>query len=330
MDKNTALETFYKNNSIDPIQVNDPQSDCYDRHLADLPDKVDQWLLKVPPKDRDVFLQLLSKYTYLRRAQCQLRYVKILANLEDHLSAANMDISQTLIITVEAGGAYASGGDNVRTDLLARTFEYVNKKQVVAAQSRLEEDELHKYQAILFLDDVIGSGVTLWGTICYLKDRFPEWFGRQKIFCGSIAPRSRGVKHIKDNCKREKISLEWLHDLDWIQQPAFANNSAEFKILEPYERLIGEYMTEEDITFFMGFQKNRLLLSFYYNTPNNTLSTFWRIGPETKPLFYRNGNQVSPKRPALSDLRTQKKQMSQQAYSFGTDRWRHKCNGDPT
>ena len=103
-----------------------------------------------------------------------------------------------------------------------------------------------------------------------------------------------------------------------MQSPAFAINSEEYRHLEDYEKLIGTCLTEPDKSFFMGFEKNRLILSFYYNTPNNTLSTFWRAGVDMEPPFYRDGDQIS--RPTLEDLKRRKAQACAQAYRLGMDR----------
>ena len=326
MDKETALKVFYETNEIDPIHVADPLDECYDKRLAELPRRVDQWLLGVEPEDREIFLNLLSKYCYLRRPQCQLRYGQILSLLRDRLSELQLDLSNVLVVTVEAGGPCASGGDNVRSDLRYRNLETLSKNQIIAVQAKLKEEDLATYRAVLFLDDVIGSGVTMWSSIQQLYKRFPVWLGRQKIFCAGIAPRKKGIDHVTKNCKNAQIPIEWLYDPTWVQDPAFCFGSPEYKKLERYEKIIGEYMTEPGKSCFMGFNKNRLLLSFYYNTPNNTLSTFWRIGVEMEPPFYRDGNQVG--RPHLDDLRKRKAQLSKQAYLFGIDRKNNKGNDD--
>lgn len=320
MDKETAIEAFYKLNQIDPRRVADPLDASYDLRLAELPKKVDQWLQYVDILDRPVFLKLLSRYCYLSRVQCQLRYGQILSLLSRQLAEAHIDIEEVLFITIEAGGAYASGGDNVRADLRYRTLGMIQRQQVIATQSNLSEKDIQPYRAVLFLDDVLGSGMTMWSAIRQLHMRFPEWFNSQKIFCGSIAPRQRGVEHINKNCKKYSLSLEWVYKKEWVQQPAFEYASQDFRQLETYERRIGEYMTDPKKSFFMGFQKNRLLLSFYYNTPNNTLSTFWRKGEDMEPPFYRDGNQ--PSRLALEELKKRKRQMGLQAYQFGIDRRR--------
>ena len=325
MDKEAAIKTFYELNHVDTRRVANPLDPCYDPRLAQLPQKVDQWLENVDAVDRALFLQLLSRYSYLSRVECQLRYGQILYALRKYLALEDLCIEKVLFVTIEAGGAYASGGDNVRADLQYRNLGLIKKQQIVAAQSKLSPEDLKPYRAVLFLDDVLGSGMTMWRAIWQLRTQFPEWFEKQKIFCGTIAPRERGVKRIDRNCRKYGISLVWLYDEAWVQEPAFESDSREYRQLERYEKQIGEYLTEPDKSFFMGFSKNRLLLSFYYNTPNNTLSTFWREGADMKPPFYRDGNQ--PDRLTLEALKSRKRQMGEQAYNFGTDRRRWKNGG---
>lgn len=320
MDKEIAIERFYKENHIDPQRVADELDASYDPRLAMLPQKVDQCLEYVDVADRPVFLKLLSRYCYLSKVQCQLRYGQVLSTLQEQLNELQISMEEVLFVTIEAGGAYASGGDNVRADLRYRNLGVIKKRQIVAAQSKLSEKDLDSYRSVLFLDDVLGSGMTMWNAIQQLRTRFPEWFDKQKIFCSSIAPRQRGIKHINKNCKKYGISLSWIYEAEWIQKPAFERSSQDYHQLEKYERCIGELLTEPGKSFFMGFAKNRLLLSFYYNTPNNTLSTFWRKGVDVEPPFCRDGDQ--PSRLSLEALKKRKRHLGEQAYIFGADRRR--------
>lgn len=318
MDAQTAIKAFYEFNGFDPVRVADPLDSSYDGRLAALPQQVDRWLQCVEEADRDAFLTLLSRYQYLSRVTCQLRYGQILNELADRLLEWGISLAETMFVTVEAGGAEASGSNNVSADLRFRNLGLISKTQVIVSQSQLLEEELQRYRAVLFLDDVIGSGMTMWRSIWQLRTRFPEWLDRQRVFCAGIAPRQRGVDRINRSCRKHGISLTWLYRPEWVQRAAFAVDSPEYRHLELYERLIGEYMTDSKKSFFMGFQKNRLLLSFYYNTPNNTLSTFWRIGPGMEPPFFRDGDQAE--RLALKEMKEQKRQTSSQAYQYGVDR----------
>ena len=71
MDKETAIERFYKENHIDPQRVADELDESYDARLAMLSQKVDQWLEYVDAADRSVFLELLSRYRYLSTVSCR-------------------------------------------------------------------------------------------------------------------------------------------------------------------------------------------------------------------------------------------------------------------
>ena len=85
------------------------------------------------------------------------------------------------------------------------------------------------------------------------------------------------------------------------------------------EKIIEDYAIEDrDKKFYMGFEKNQLLVSFYYNTPNNTLSLFWRPTSISVPLFAR----TSYKRPTIDECRKNKKKLMENAYERGkTKKW---------
>lgn len=319
MNKEEALDAFFLKNGIDLARAMDVNDINCDPVIISLPDQVDLWLSGIDEEDHEIFLELLSRYTYLTRAQCRQRYQEILDMLNARLKAEGIMLDETLFITMEAGGASASGGENVRADLKGYDLRRFAKKQLIAAQSKLEEDDIRAYRAVVFLDDIVGSGKTMWKAINSFCTKFHKSFGQKRLFLACILPRKRGIKHLLENCSDGGITVEPLYKKEWLQDPAFEINSALYHRLCPYEEMIGTYMMQNGETFFMGFDKNRLLVSFYYNTPNNTLCTFWRAAPARLPLFQRDGNQALS-RPEIEDLKMRKKQMRMQAYAFGSDR----------
>ena len=109
-----------------------------------------------------------------------------------------------------------------------------------------------------------------------------------------------------------------LFDVNWTEEEAFSTNSPEYRQAAKYEKMIDDYLHEDQKSFFMGFNKNRLLVSFYYNTPNNTLSTFWASVPKANyPPFWRNGNQK--RRPSVNALKRKKEELTERAYAYGED-----------
>ena len=327
MDKETALSLFYQKNNINIVSASNENDGNYDCRIAALSTQVDLWLTSIDKADHDLFLTLLSRYTYLTSAQCQIRYNKILALLQKQLDLCGDTLSDVLFISVESGGAHKSGSDNVRADIYSRNMRRISKHQIIASQSKLDPLELQQYKAVIFLDDIVGSGVTLWNSIKSFHSRFlQDSTSHPKLYFSSIVPRKKGIQHIETNCKKFSIEITPLLDPAWYEEPAFPKNSPEYSQIEKYEQLVGNYMMAESESFFMGFQKNRLLISFYYNTPNNTLSTFWRIVPEVnEPPFYRDGDQPAC-RPSIDDLKKCDKEMRIKAYAYGQDlrtKWEH-------
>lgn len=328
MDKNKALQLFYERNNIDILKTSDITDGNFDVRIAQLSDQIDRWLVNISPSDHNLFLTLLSKFTYLTNAQCQLRYSKIISLLEEQLNNSSLSLYDVLIVTVESSSPFKSGSDNVRADLHKRNLLKLSKSQIVASQTNLQYEDIQQYKVVLFLDDVVGSGRTLWRGIKSFCDRFSiNGNGCPQLYYGCIAPRERGMQHLRDNCLHAKICATPLFDETWYEKPAFDKGSDEYTQIESYEQLVGNYLMEPPESFFMGFEKNRMLLSFHYNTPNNTLSTFWRVVPEKNdPPFLRDGNQ-GMRRPTIDALKIRDADMRNHAYAFGQDFWRRYQNG---
>ncbi len=319
MDKTEALTLFYQRNSIDISRASDKNDGNYDLRIASLSNQVDHWLSNMKEEDHDLFLALLSRFTYLTEAQCQLRYDRILTMLQQKLGRTEAYFYDILFVTVESGGPYKSGSDNVRVDLHKRNTERFYANQIIAAQSNFKKEELQYYNAVVFIDDIVGSSLTLWKEIKDFCDRFEiDGTGDHKLFYGCIAPRKRGMKHLRDKCKEYGIQAEPIFDEAWYVEPAFSKNSPAYLQIKGYEQLVGSYLMEPPESFFMGFMANRLLLAFHYNTPNNTLSTFWRDVPGQNVPPFRRHNQPH-KRPSIDELKARRQEMCRNAYGFSQD-----------
>lgn len=325
MDKTQVLSKFYQRNSINRTEAANPDSGSYDVRIAGLSAQVDAWLSGIDPPDQEIFMELLGQYDYLTEPVCQKRYVALLDMLEEQLGAKGIGLEQTLFVTVESSSPFQNGGDNVRSDLRKRNFMRIKKQQVVARQSRLSKDVVDESRAIVFLDDIVGTGVTLWGSMKEFYDKFlQDMEEKPPLFYACIAFRKEGIEHIQKNCNTFRIPAEFLSMEEWRASQLHDTTSPSYTKIGRYEKLVGCY-NDPKHSFYMGFKKNRLLLSFHYNTPNNTLSMFWRATPtHHAPPFRRDGDQpddVRP-RPRVDDLKDKSNKLTGYAYAFGIDRKR--------
>lgn len=97
MTKEQAIAEFFQYNQIDPAQI----SRYLDPKLEYLSEKVDQWLAIVDPSDRELFLRLLSRYTYLTNEASVRRYHEGIHILTDTLQSLGLSLCDLLFITTE-------------------------------------------------------------------------------------------------------------------------------------------------------------------------------------------------------------------------------------
>lgn len=313
MTKNDALKKFYTNNNIDPKTVH-----TRDR-IADLPVKLDNWLFNIDPADQTAFLEAFSRYTYLTQKECQERFGILVDMLEKEIQKHSINLNEVLYVTIESSSGIKSGGDNVRSDIQVYNFNKIDNEQILAAQSKFAEEQLEGIKAVVFVDDIIGTGKTIWNEFYnFCSNHNLNGYGLPKLYYMCLSPTEKAIKHLNKNFKKFDYKVNSIYKQEWISSKAFANDSEEYKIVNKYEKAIDDFFTESKLSYRMGFEKGCLLISFYYNTPNNTVSCFWRPTDFNKPPFQRKGKEC--KRPSISELTKKKKQADEKIYSFAVNR----------
>ncbi len=309
MTKDNALMLFYKNNGIDPKAIHP----C-DR-IADLSQTVDTWLLNISPLDRPVFLEALSRYTYLTQDQCKNRFIELIQMLEQDLAINDIKLNEVLYITIESSGGINSGGDNVRADMHFYNYNKIDAEQIIASQEKLSEEKLKFIKAIVFVDDMIGTGKTIWGSLDSLCSKYGfKGNGTPKLYYMCLSPTHRAIKHLNRNFKKYKYTVTPIYKNEWISHKAYKKGTKEYSTVDKYEEIIDRYFSDPDKTYRMGFEKSCVLISFYYNTPNNTISCFWLPTDLNKPPFTRQAKEC--KRPGICDLKQKKNMSKANSYSF--------------
>lgn len=313
MTKEQAIDAFFYYNQIDPVQI----SKYMDPKLEHLPEKVDQWLAIVEPSDRELFLRLLSRYTYLTNDASVRRYHEGIHILEEKLRPFQLSLWDVLFISTESSDGRKSGSDHVRTDLHRLCMDRIDAGQIIASTHKLSADELSDYRGFVFVDDIVGTGFTLQRTIRSFLDRFPAAAGFP-LFLLCIVPTERGLSCLMKRLQSRGISVLPVFRQEWIAVPAFqhadlfmeSERSTAAARIRKYEVLIDAYMKDPERSYVFGFWGCRQLVSFYYNTPNNTLCTFWRWTDTHTPLFPRE------KQPQISlrDLQQVKRKKNACAY----------------
>lgn len=317
----TALSTFYDNNGIDHEQYTDNRKEHYltgveyDPKIckSNLEEVLNEWLHNFEEKDRAYYLKMFENFTYLTRKSFEWKVYCLKEYIFDILSQYPKD--KIMIILSESKSGYKSGASEMASALWSACDGEIRKSQIREMYSKAEIEELINMDAIIFADDIVATGFSLKETIEKFFERFPyKEFTHTKFYATGVLATKRGKRVIDKLCK-SGIAVQWVYNENYLVQAfkgdyIFAGSQKaqiEETILK-YEEKIGK--DDDGKSYVMGFEACKLLVAFHYETPNNTLCTFWRYGEQHVPLFERNSNQKL----SLREIIDRKKTMSNNAY----------------
>ena len=156
-------------------------------------------------QDRHYLLLLLSHFDYFP----ENRYNFEISRLVDKLKERLMTIEKTIFVIFMSKKGTASGGDNVSAALKLATMGEVRKEYIITDVERASDDlklNLCQVSSIVFIDDIIGSGKTLYSNIDNFMSRFKDDIGEcTDLIIASLCGREKKIK-------RKIRQLEKLHN----------------------------------------------------------------------------------------------------------------------
>lgn len=304
MDKKIldSVDKFYENNRINPDLYTASEIGRYignkrfDPKITrdNLMEKVGCWIERFKEEDKQYFLSLLQNYVYISHNEFQHRIYNLCTYIYGELEQQGIEKTQVLFVTVPSLDGVMSGGDALRNTLREVNTEWIDKNQVVSDIEKVNDSILNNKKAIIFIDDILGTGFSLRGTI----DKFIEKFSINKLNnfrlgIASVLMTKHAVGYIKSKFKQLDLEV-FAQPQNYIRSCMkgdyiFSGNEVKQieEIILNYENEIGMDV-EDGKDYAMGYKACKLLLSFYYNTPNNTLCTFWKYSDKNIPIFPRD------------------------------------------
>ncbi len=150
---------------------------------------------------------------------------------------------------------------------------------------KLDIEDFDNIQNVIFIDDIIGSGKTV-----------ETFFKRNKkkllkvncfIFC--IELLEEGKSHLEEFFEENDFKCEIvchnLHKKVFSEDHIFRENFKENEmLLRDFERGLWRKKSKN----ILGYENSQAIVSFFRNTPNNTLSSFWFEDKKWRGLFPRD------------------------------------------
>lgn len=323
METAQAIQLFEKKNNIKIQDYHSNKRECrvnryyHDQYIGQdiFESNINLWLDNF--EEKEPLLQLLAKYTYVP----QLVYGENLDNLLDNIiqrCGGNSEIlKNTYFITFSSSKGIKSGGDIIRSELPLGHLDEIDKKHLISdvEKNLAMSNALKKAEYIVFIDDVVGSGRTAKKNITSTLKSLGHAKNR-KIFLAIMYGEESVVAQLKEDLKSYGIEIICLYTCKKCMAEGVVFDKKELankmKIVSSYEEVIAEKKVDEEGSNAMGFGNSQLLLSFYYNTPNNTLCMFWKPTKVNYPPFLR----TSFTRPKIDDLKRYRENKRRNAYEM--------------
>ncbi|QNK88339.1 hypothetical protein H7992_00645 [Sporosarcina sp. resist] len=281
------LNSFMETNNIDKEYMK------YDSKLKNLASRTEKWLSKVTEEEKETFLYLLSKFTYMSRFNIEDRLRKLYSKYKE----IEPNFKDTIFLSVTSFGGIYNGAVNILEcfEEAVDSEEFISKKNIaIDPLSFFDSFNLDSVKNIVFLDDIVGSGDTFIDFIYRISSQLPDLISGRNLYLFSLINLEKGM----DKVNELSVDLEW--DIKVINETVegkiFDNLSIypnqdikkkHKKIIRKYEKVLID-KDENDEIYAMGYKKSSVMVAFYYNTPNNTLSTFWKEnGDDWYPVFPR-------------------------------------------
>lgn len=323
-----SMVKFYEENNIHPERYTDSMEKHYLEGLdwegmiyqPNLEAALEEWLKNYEEEDKGYYLKMFEHFSYVTQRSFEYRVFRLKEYLFQALSECCQD--KIMIVFSESTKGYKSGTSQMAVAFWKACNGEIGKDQLVEVYSKVALEKVTQMEAIVFADDIVATGVTLKGTIQGFFERFSkDNFLHTKFFATGVLATKRGERFI-GNLRKEGLNVTWLYDqteYKYLSQ-AFKGNhifsnkekkEAENAVLK-YEEQVGR--DENGKSYVMGYEKSKLLVGFHYETPNNTLCTFWRHGEKHVPLFARSGNQ----RISLQEIINKRKKKGNNAYKIAS------------
>jgi len=283
-----SVKKFIEYNEIDRNFMN------YDKKLRYLDKKLEKWLSHIDSEDKKVFMKLFEKFLYYDR----VKIIEDMESLYKKYKTIEEEFSDTIFLPVVSFGGVLNGAISMIECFKEATCDekYVSKKHIATQpQDFNNEFDITKVKNIVLIDDVIGTGDTLIDSLYRLISTSPELLNNKKIYILSLINLKKGIENVKRFSKEKEWDLRFINDSYiesiFLNENLYPNETGareDKKIIRKYERKIASRNID-----IMGYRRSEALLAFYFNTPNNTLSTFWnKVDNEWSPFFPRDKDDV--------------------------------------
>lgn len=277
-----------------------------DSRIAYFSDHFDEWILQIPDNIYEIVLRLLEKFEYYSQESMNCSLYE-LGRMLDSCETYNDDVSVYTHIPSK------KGIENSSIDCLIdyKNMHGVSKYKMVFDLKRYIETHDKQIENVVIIDDFCGSGSSLKSFF----EAYGEWFSGKTVYYLVTYAMDEAVQALYTAATEYNVTLHVLFTNHAVK--AF-NNIAITDTPDEARKLIKSFSQSVDIPRDrrLGKYKSESLVSFYSDTPNNTIGIFCYDTEKYFSIFPRaRESSETVKRPTPLSMREEKKQRNIQNYN---------------
>lgn len=260
-----------------------------DLYLEELSESLSLMFDNIDDDEQKYFCSILKEYQFLTRKDMAKMYADCHNKL---LKSKNLILEECLFIPLFKKDLTCNNSFAMTS--LYRDVNKLDKKLIcfdtVAIKQLVRDANLKN---IIIVDDFSGTGDSVIESLEFLETYLISDFERLNVYVILAVSTKRANKKMEGYFKKKRIkkivssSAKCLYEIDFSKRHMTTNKEVR-KIIEKYEKLA----TNRRIDLF-GYKQSDCVVSFFFNTPNNTLSSFSKFNKKNKwvPPFPRNNQE---------------------------------------
>ena len=269
----------------------------------DIFQKYPEWLNKMPEELAEIVNSLMAGFDYYTHRNVNERLVLLHQKLQ---SIQEIDFDNTIYCALPNKEGRINSG-----------YEYLIEYKMINNLSRyvvypdlksISSEEMSHIQNIVFVDDFCGTGKTLVDYVNIVEDLIQG----KDIYYLVVHTMKNALKRLTQYQSTKSFRIHVIYQI--CTGKAFERGFEPSNKRQDYKRLAVEYgLPSKNV---LGFYNTEALVSFYNDTPNNTLEIFWKDTKENEALFPRKNDE----KPSWKDLNKKKKIRNNSNYLNGCNK----------
>lgn len=270
-----------------------------DTRVTSFLDKIDSWINQFPDEYHEYIYTLITNLKYYTKRIVN----KTLYEIHQVIISKGVSENDTVYSFIKSSDGISNSSNDYWTEY--KNINNLNRNLCYEDLRSITDQQWEYINNIVFIDDFVGTGCSF----IKFMNKLGINFINKKIYIVSVHLMNEAEQLLNQYALDKGFTIELVSGFS--QKKAFSSNFFEDDSFVKGKIIEVSSMVGISNNSYMGFKNSESLVSFFNNTPNNTLGIFWEDNSEYKSIFPR----IMDKRPTWQNMRKNSKNKKTENYN---------------